>query len=80
MNVTEELAELLGEAKRIAQRYRALTGRPLGITGEIAESEVNRLLGLELAPSGAPATTVICRLSDGIEQRLQVKGRVMPSM
>ena len=40
---------LLGEAKRIAKEYQELTGKPLGITGEIAEYEAARLLGLELA-------------------------------
>ena len=27
---------LLGEAKKLAQEYRGLTGKPLGITGEVA--------------------------------------------
>jgi hypothetical protein len=40
----ERLLELLAEAKRLAKEYRALTGRPLGVTGEVAEYEVARLL------------------------------------
>ncbi len=39
-----ELLAFLEEAKRLAKRYRELTGRPLGITGEIAESEAVRPL------------------------------------
>jgi hypothetical protein len=74
---TNELADLLQRAKAIAQRYRELTGRPLGITGEIAEAEVVRLLGYELAPVRCPGYDVVRPLPDGTLQRLQVKGRVL---
>lgn len=30
------LFELLGEVKLLAREYRELTGRPLGVTGEVA--------------------------------------------
>jgi len=43
-----EILEFLSQAKQIAQRYRALTGKPLGITGEVAEYEAARLLDLKL--------------------------------
>lgn len=33
----DEIMALLAQAKEIAQRYRELTGKPLGVTGEIAE-------------------------------------------
>jgi hypothetical protein len=79
MTPADELAELLQHAKRLAQRYRELTGRPLGITGEIAESEVVRLLGLQLAPVRSAGYDVTRTLPDGTQRRLQVKGRVMPS-
>jgi hypothetical protein len=74
----EELVSLLQQAKQLARRYRELTGRPLGITGELAESEVVRLLGLELAPVRTAGYDVIRRTLGGIEL-LQVKGRVLPS-
>lgn len=74
-----ELTELLQHAKRLATRYRELTGRPLGITGEIAEAEAVRLLRVELAPVRSPGYDVIRRLADGTHQRLQVKGRVLPT-
>lgn len=37
MESDQQVMEVLGEAKRLAQEYRALTGKPLGITGEVAE-------------------------------------------
>ena len=50
-----------------------------GITGEIAEAEAVRLLRVELAPVRSPGYDVIRRLADGTHQRLQVKGRVLPT-
>ena len=44
------LRELIGEVKVLAREYYLLTGRPLGVTGEIAEYEAARILGLKLAP------------------------------
>lgn len=76
MNSNDELLALLGQAKQLAKRYREIAGRPLGITGEIAESEAVRLLGLELAPVRTAGYDVIRRLPDMVEQHLQVKGRV----
>jgi hypothetical protein len=67
----EQLARVILEAKRLAIGYRRLTGRPLGITGEVAEYEAARLLGLRLAvilQSGYDATQ-----DDGT--KLQIKAR-----
>lgn len=47
---TDDIMQTLAEAKRLARRYRTLTGKPLGVTGEVAEFEAARLLGLELVP------------------------------
>ena len=44
----DHLMDLLRDAKGIAQKYRTLTGKPLGITGEVAEYEAARILGVEL--------------------------------
>lgn len=76
-NAAAELFGLLQEAKRIAARYRELTGRPLGIAGEIAEAEAVRLLGLELAPVRTAGYDVMRNAPDGRVERLQVKGRVL---
>ncbi|MEI9978404.1 MAG: hypothetical protein WDN23_05285 [Edaphobacter sp.] len=39
---------ILHDAKRLAQQYRRAAGKPLGITGEVAEYEAARLLRLRL--------------------------------
>ena len=44
----EEIRDVLDEAKKLAKRYMALTGKPLGITGEVAEFTAATLLNLEL--------------------------------
>lgn len=71
---TEPVLAILAEAKKLAQRYRTLTGKPLGITGEVAEYEAARILGVELTPArqaGYDATEI----RDGQVVRLQIKGR-----
>ncbi len=64
--------ELLGEAKKLAQEYYALTGKPLGITGEVAEYEAARILAIELTPARQVGY-------DAVEhgRRLQIKGRCL---
>lgn len=44
-----EIAQVLADAKSLARKYRKLTGKPLGITGEVAEFSAAQILGLELA-------------------------------
>jgi hypothetical protein len=51
MTGDERILSILREAKRLAQEYKAITGKPLGITGEIAEYEAARHLDLVLAPA-----------------------------
>lgn len=70
----QRVVRLLDEARSVANRYRALTGRPLGITGEVAEVVAVEALGLTMAPvrqDGYDAT----RRRDGKLERLQIKGR-----
>ena len=55
----KEVGDLLRAAKKIAKRYRELTGQPLGITGEVAECEACRLLGLELTDVRSPSYDAI---------------------
>ena len=66
--------EILAEAKKLAQGYRTLTGKPLGITGEVAEYEAACLLGLELMP-GKQAGYDATEIRDGQTFRLQIKAR-----
>lgn len=68
--------EVLRKAKVLAQRYRELTGKPLGITGEIAEYEAARILGIRLTPArntGFDAT----ERKNGSIRRLQIKSRCL---
>lgn len=72
--MTDPIFSLLAEAKQIAQQYRVLTGKPLGITGEVAEYEAARLLGLELTTArqaGYDAT----EMRHGKTIKYQIKGR-----
>lgn len=72
----QQVLDVLAEAKRLAQQYRRLTGKPLGITGEVAEFEAARILGVKLTVArqeGYDATETI----GGQERRLQIKGRVI---
>lgn len=63
-------------ATLVARRYRELTGKPLGITGEIGEVLAARLLGLELADARQSGYDAVA--SDG--RRVQVKARcVLPN-
>jgi len=73
----DRIRALLAQAKSLAQEYRTLTGKPLGVTGEVAEYEAARLLGLKLTgarQAGYDATEV----RDGVQRRLQIKGRQLP--
>lgn len=72
MSTDAHVMQILGEAKALAQKYRALTGKPLGITGEVAEYEAARLLGVELTPARQAGYDAI-RPGDG--RRFQIKGR-----
>jgi hypothetical protein len=68
--------EILGRVKQLAKDYYALTGKPLGVTGEMAEYEAHRLLGVELAPPRTPGYDAI-EVRDGRTVRLQIKGRCL---
>lgn len=77
MESSEQILTLLAEAKVIAQRYYALTKKPLGITGEVAEYEAARILGVELTPArqaGYDAFEIV----GGERRTLQIKGRCLP--
>lgn len=70
----KDIDEVLSQSKALAKKYRQLTGKPLGITGEVAEFSAAKLLDLELAEarqSGFDATDK----SNGT--RFQIKGRCL---
>jgi Family of unknown function (DUF6998) len=68
--------ELLKEAKSLAREYYALTGKPLGITGEVAEYEAARILDIKLTPPRQPGYDAVER-SKGAARKLQIKGRCL---
>lgn len=72
----DRVMEVLREAKKLAQEYRTLTGKPLGITGEVAEYEAARVLGVELTPARQAGYDAVER-TNGETRRLQIKGRCL---
>ena len=74
MNDTVDLSTLDGTieaAKAVARRYRELTGRPLGITGEVGEVLAAGLLGLQLSDARQAGYDAVG--TDG--RRVQIKSR-----
>jgi len=72
----ERVLAILRDAKSLAREYYRLTGKPLGITGEVAEYEAARLLGVELTAArqaGYDAT----EHRNNVTRRLQIKGRCL---
>lgn len=62
--------EILATVKPLAAEYYRLTGKPLGVTGEVAEYVAAEILGLTLAPARTHGYDAL----RGIE-RIQIKGR-----
>lgn len=69
-----QILEILCQVKLLARRFRSLTGKPLGITGEVAEYEAARLLGIRLTPARQAGYDAI-ELVGQTERRFQIKGR-----
>jgi hypothetical protein len=65
------LRQLMNEAKRLARQYRTLTGKPLGITGEVGELCAAELLGLQLADVRCPGYDA----TDSDGRKIQIKTR-----
>lgn len=78
-DMQSDVMSILRDAKRLAQQYRQVTGKPLGITGEVAEYEAARILGLRLTVARQAGYDAI-EQRDGREHRLQIKGRcILPN-
>jgi hypothetical protein len=71
--MTEE-AEILKQVKSLAARYYELTGKPLGVTGEVGEYEVAKALDLTLSEARQAGYDAIG--PDG--RKVQIKARVVP--
>ena len=70
------IGELVAQAKPLAAEYYRLTGKPLGITGEIAEVLAAKLLNLELASARTSGFDAIRRYGAVVE-KIQIKGRAL---
>lgn len=67
--------QILADCKRLAQEYYRVTGRPLGVTGEVAEHEAATKMGLELAPPRQAGYDAVRQLPSGSIVKIQIKGR-----
>lgn len=65
---------ILADVKPLAAEYYRLTGKPLGVTGEVAEYVAAEVLGLELAPPRTAGFDTIRQTAAGPEL-IQIKGR-----
>jgi hypothetical protein len=70
---SEDVFALLQEAKSLAVRYYRATGKPLGVTGEVAELEAAAKLGLQLADARTSGYDAV----DINKRRVQIKGRAV---
>ncbi|WP_434064576.1 DUF6998 domain-containing protein [Symbiopectobacterium purcellii] len=72
--MSEEIEALLTTAIDLAAKYKKLTGKPLGITGEVAEFYAAKLLNLKLMGARSPGYDAI----DSDYRKIQIKGRCLP--
>ncbi len=70
----ERVREILATVKPLAAEYYQLTGKPLGVTGEVAEYIAAEMLGLTLVPARTPGYDATRQTPNG-PQRIQIKGR-----
>jgi hypothetical protein len=73
-DMQDRILAILREAKLLAREYYQLTAKPLGITGEVAEYEAARILGVELTAARQAGYDAV-EQRDGAIWRLQIKGR-----
>ena len=68
--------KLISEARRLAAEYRKATGKPLGISSEIAEFDAANLLNLELCKEKTAGYDAV---GQGSRQgkKIQIKGRAI---
>lgn len=66
--------EILAAVKPLAAEYYRLTGKPLGVTGEVAEFVAAELLGLELADARTAGYDAVRSGPNG-PVFIQIKGR-----
>lgn len=72
----ESAGKIIEKIKPLAAKYHRLTGRPLGVTGEIAEYEVIRLLKLDCCVVRQSGYDALRKKGKKLE-KIQIKGRVL---
>lgn len=72
----ERIRDLIAQAKVIAAEFYALTGKPLGISGEVAEYDAARLMGMELVGAREASIDALMVVGDRTET-IQIKGRAV---
>ncbi len=72
-----ELGDLFHDVRSLALRYYRTTGKPLGVTGELAELAAATLIGVELSPARTAGFDGWLD-RDGQRLRVQIKGRAVP--
>lgn len=68
--IRDRVRKILAEVKPLAAEYYRLTGKPLGVTGEVGEMEVADLFNMELTP--AREFGIYARRGN---ERVQIKAR-----
>jgi hypothetical protein len=70
--------EILATVKPLAAEYYRLTGKPLGVTGEVAEYVAAETLGLQLADARTAGYHAVRQTEHGTEY-IQIKGEKAPT-
>ncbi len=68
----ERVRQILAEVRRLAVEYYALTGKPLGVTGEVTEAVAAKRRGLELVEAWQAGYDALRG-----NERIQIKGRAL---
>lgn len=78
-NIVDEdvIISLIQDIKTLATRYYRLTGKPLGVTGELAELEAAQKLGLGLMEARTAGYDAFRKDESGRLVRVQIKGRAV---
>lgn len=72
----ERVGSVLEKAQALAIEYYTITGKPLGITGEIGEYLAAKLLGLQLVDARTAGYDAV----DGDGRKIQIKCRSIPQI
>jgi hypothetical protein len=73
--MNSEIEDVITAAVDLAMKYRRLTGKPLGITGEVAECRAAQILGLTLVDARTPGYDAIG--PEPQQRKIQIKGRCL---